>query len=213
MYMISTGRRMATLLVGGLLAFSAVSAKAGTIFTDQALFNAAVSGLTLAGTENFDALPTGPVASGAAFMGGQIELSASDPSVTATTIVASAPNEWRTGFATTTVSLTGAGGGSTGFSAISFAQRPFAGSWTLTTTAGANTVTQLFSSFIYRFLGWVGTPGETLLSASFDNRVVALDDIQGYQAADTQAVSEPGILALFVLWLAGIGFARRKQAA
>lgn len=59
---------MATLLVGGLLAFSAVSAKAGTIFTDQALFNAAVSGLTLAGTENFDALPTGPVASGAAFM-------------------------------------------------------------------------------------------------------------------------------------------------
>lgn len=52
---------------------------AGTIFTNEAAFDAAISGFSVLGTENFDSLSPGLVANPSSFMGGLIELGEAAP--------------------------------------------------------------------------------------------------------------------------------------
>ncbi|MCP5438326.1 MAG: hypothetical protein H6960_09225 [Chromatiaceae bacterium] len=176
---------------------------AGTIFTNEAAFDAAISGFSVLGTENFDSLSPGLVANPSSFMGGLIELGGGSPSII-NTISRSAPNEW-IGATGTPATITGVGGSALGFDAFAFPNRKeFNGTWTFLTSLGTDVLAQGLN-FSYSFLGWVGAAGETLSSISYSpTGRIALDDLAAY----SRAVPIPSSLLLIGLGLAGIGYTR-----
>jgi len=189
-------------------------ASAGSIFTNQGAFNTAVSGLTIAGSENFDALPAGPVSNPDLFMGGLIEIGDTNPSINIGAFL-SAPHEWigNISIAGNPVTITGPGGTSLGFGAFALPNRKqFNGTWTFTTSLGTDTLNQNFNVG-YSFLGWVGTAGETLNSISYNEGGIALDNLVAYNAAP---VPLPAAAWMAVPLLGGFGvtqLVRRRRLA
>ena len=181
------------------------------IFTNDVDFNAAVSGLTVAGSENFDALPVGAVSNPAVFMGGLIELGDTNPTIALPTNMGpmspSGVNEWganNPGGANNPVTVTGPGVTPLGFSAFAFWNRKQSdGTWTFSTSLGVERLDQNMN-FDYSFLGWVGDePGETLNSISYNTGGISFDDLAAY-------TPEPGT-AVLLMGLGVLGVATRRR--
>ena len=178
------------------------------LFTNEADFNAAVSGLTVVGSENFDALPTGSVSNPAVFMGGLIELGDTTPSIgtgTRNRTAHSEPNEWganNPGGANNPVTITGPGATPLGFRAFGLWNIKQAdGTWTVSTSSGVEELSQGMN-FTYSFLGWVGASGETLNSISYNTGGIHFDDLVAY-------TPEPGTAMLF-MGLGVLGVMKRR---
>ena len=173
------------------------------LFTNEAAFNTAVSGLTVAGSENFDALPEGLVSNPTAFMGGLIELGDTNPQIT-TIMSQSAPHEWIANVSSpnNAVTITGPGAAPLGFYAFALPNRKqFDGKWTFSTSLGIENLDQN-TNFSYSFLGWVGAPGETLNSISYNTGGISFDDLVAY-------TPEPGTVVLMGLGVLGMATRRR----
>ncbi len=211
----SIRRYMVSLLtVLAILAMTG-TAQAGTIYTDEASFNANMAGLNLLWEEDFYYNGyQGPVPNPGQIAGGQAELLVT-PITATTSILFPASFQYVSQGATL---IQGVGGADLGVAAISFNFGNFippgqevifnlVGGGSNSSTGGLYpSVGDLFgrpSGAIY-FAGWIGTPGELLSNVSFVDGVI-LDNIRGYEV-----VPIPGAVWLFGSGLLGLVGLRKK---
>lgn len=183
------------------------NANAGLIYTNQAAFDAAASGLTSAWTEDFESFLQGPSADPLGIGGGQAEIvDGGNPS-----IINFGPTglSWlQPGGSNSNAIIRGLGNTSLGLNAISFNF----GNQVIQTidflhTSGTDTSPSYGSNggLTDRFVGWIGSGSELLSLTQFvQTQGITVDNVRAYTS-----VPEPASFALFGLCL--MGLARRKR--
>jgi hypothetical protein len=197
-----------------LLLATAGQLQAGTIFTNQADFNAAIAGLNPLWSEDFEGFALGSVSDPLPIAGGAAEVVDSGiPFVTDL----GAGNVWRQpDGAESNATIQGKDATALGVHALSFVYAyELYGAWNFVTTLDTDSSPVVLPPPLGDptdriFLGWVGDPGETLNLAQYNEPGgTVLDDITAYSA-----IPEPTSLAIFgfgALGLVAGGIRRRKR--
>jgi hypothetical protein len=202
-------RRTLRFVVLASVLAAASPAQAGTIFTNQALFNAAVAGLPLFFNETFEGFPLGNNGDPLLIGGGRAEVVDGGNSVIWNNTPTGDKAWLQISGTQASAGVRGPGATAMGVAAFSFEfANQFQGLWAFTTSLGVNNsgVFAATGDQARQFLGWVGLPGETLNQVFFSaQQGIVLDNINGY------AVPEPASLLLIGVGLSTMAARRRAR--
>lgn len=186
-------QKLTRIIAASLMLLVASQGQAGTIYTSEAAFNTAVAGLTNVWSEDFEGFPIGPALDPITIGGGAAEIVDSGFPL----IVPVVSQVWiqDTG-STDMATIQGLGDSDLLLDAISFDfANELAGSWEFHHSGGTDT-SLVFGPGLatdIKFLGWIGSGGESLSSTNFtatDGTLV--DNINAYAGV-------PGPTSLLVL--------------
>ena len=191
------------------------SAHAGSIYTTQSSFDAAVAGYSQVWGEDFEGFATGSVSNPFAIASGNAELLAfgagnglihnnNDAHAWMSGYTSSGNDTW----------VRGIGGAALGVSAMSF-DYAFSGSggsgaWDFFSTLGHDIGPSNLNSNanLKHFIGWVGSGTETLTNAHvYRGGTDILDNVKGFEA---EPVPEPSTMILLGIGIAGFFGFRKK---
>jgi hypothetical protein len=186
------------------------ASQAGTIYTTRAAYDAAVVGLTLSWSEDFEGFAQGQTAVPTVIGGGSAEIAKSGGATivfTGQTLPPIGSNEWAAlepGFGET---IQGLGGASLAVHAMGFDYvSQLAGSYNFHHSGGVDSDASK-PSFTGLFVGWVGSSGEVLDFVDYTPGTSAhtLDDIVAH------VVPEPSTAFLFASGLVGLAVRGRRR--
>jgi hypothetical protein len=188
------------------------ASQAGTIYTVRAAYDAAVAGLTLSWSEDFEGFAQGAAAVPTIIGGGSAEIAKlGTASIIASglTLPPSGSNEWLGVESWVGETIQGLLGASLGVSAIGFDYySQVAGSYNFNHSGGVDS-DALMPSETALFVGWVGSSGEVLDFVNYTPSTSAhvLDDIVAH------VVPEPSTAILLASGLVGVAARGRRKKA